>query len=40
VTAAELPGFPGGLFAAMSDDRTFHLYAWADLWAAVNPATP
>ncbi|MBC7921582.1 MAG: phytase, partial [Ferruginibacter sp.] len=25
------PRFPGGLFVAMSDDRTFHYYAWKDL---------
>ncbi|MEY3774581.1 MAG: 3-phytase precursor [Verrucomicrobiota bacterium] len=31
VTAVELPGFPGGLFVAMSNDRTFHFYAWADI---------
>lgn len=32
VTAADLgPRFPGGLFVAMSDDRTFHFYSWAQL---------
>jgi 3-phytase len=31
VTTAALPGFPGGLFVAMSTDRTFHYYAWDDL---------
>lgn len=31
VTATALPGFPGGLFVAMSTDRTFHYYAWADI---------
>lgn len=31
VATAPLPGFPGGLFVAMSTDRTFHYYAWADL---------
>jgi 3-phytase len=32
VTAADLgPRFPGGLFVAMSDDRTFHYYSWAQL---------
>jgi 3-phytase len=32
VTAAELSeDFPGGLFVAMSTDRTFHFYAWEDL---------
>ncbi len=34
VTPVELPGFPGGLFVAMSTDRTFHYYAWADIAAA------
>lgn len=28
--------FPDGLFVAMSDDRTFHLYAWADLAGEIN----
>jgi 3-phytase len=23
--------FPGGLFVSMSDNRTFHFYAWADI---------
>ncbi len=32
VTAANLgPDFPGGLFVAMSEDRTFHYYSWAQL---------
>jgi 3-phytase len=32
VTAADLgPRFPGGLFVAMSHDRTFHYYSWAQL---------
>lgn len=31
VVAAPITGFPGGLFVAMSTDRTFHYYAWADL---------
>lgn len=32
VTNADLgPRFPGGLFVAMSDDRTFHYYSWAQL---------
>jgi len=30
------PNFPGGLFVAMSTDRTFHFYAWADLAAAAG----
>lgn len=36
VTAVELPGFPGGLFVAMSTDRTFHFYAWADIAQAAG----
>lgn len=36
VTAAKLPGFPGGLFVAMSTDRTFHFYAWDDLAQAAG----
>jgi 3-phytase (myo-inositol-hexaphosphate 3-phosphohydrolase) len=35
VTATPLPGFPGGLFVAMSTDRTFHFYAWDDIAAAL-----
>lgn len=33
VTSAALPGFPGGLFVAMSNGRVFHFYAWDDLTA-------
>ncbi len=36
VTPVELPGFPGGLFVAMSTDRTFHFYAWDDIAAAAG----
>ena len=36
VTAEALPGFPGGLFVAMSTDRTFHYYAWDDIAAAAK----
>jgi len=36
VTAVELPGFPGGLFVAMSTDRTFQFYAWDDIAAAAG----
>ncbi|MFZ9683601.1 MAG: phytase, partial [Cephaloticoccus sp.] len=36
VTAATLPGFPGGLFVVMSTDRTFHFYAWDDIAAAAG----
>lgn len=36
VTNVALPGFPGGLFVAMSTDRTFHFYAWDDIAAAAG----
>jgi 3-phytase len=36
VTNVALPGFPGGLFVAMSTDRTFHFYAWGDIKAAAG----
>ncbi len=36
VTSVPLPGFPGGLFVAMSADRTFHFYAWEDLAAVLG----
>jgi 3-phytase len=36
VTPVELPGFPGGLFVAMSTDRTFQFYAWDDIAAAAK----
>ncbi len=36
VTAAALPGFPGGLFVGMSTDRTFHFYAWDDIAQAAG----
>lgn len=36
VTATALPGFPGGLFVAMSTDKTFHFYAWDDIAAAAG----
>lgn len=40
VTATTLdPRFPGGLFVAMSNDRTFHYYAWQQLLDAA-PAPP
>ncbi|MEY4640456.1 MAG: 3-phytase precursor [Pseudomonadota bacterium] len=38
ITTAALPGFPGGLFVAMSTDRTFHLYAVEDLLKAAGLA--
>lgn len=36
VTSASLPGFPGGLLVAMSTDKTFHYYAWADIAKAAG----
>lgn len=36
VTNVALPGFPGGLFVAMSTDRTFHFYAWDDVARAAG----
>lgn len=35
-TSVSLPGFPGGLFVAMSTDRTFQYYRWADIAAAAG----
>ena len=39
LVAVELPGFPGGLFVAMSTDRTFRFYAVEDVLdaAALTP---
>jgi 3-phytase len=31
ITSVALPGFPHGLFVAMSDDKTFQFYRWEDL---------
>ena len=31
VTSTSLPGFPHGLFVAMSDDKTFQFYRWQDI---------
>ncbi|MCU0397977.1 MAG: hypothetical protein MUC73_07725 [Cyclobacteriaceae bacterium] len=31
VTSRSLPGFPMGLFVAMTDDGTFQYYRWEDL---------
>ncbi|WP_153796917.1 phytase [Foetidibacter luteolus] len=31
VTSVSLPGFEGGLFVAMSTDKTFQLYRWKDI---------
>jgi 3-phytase len=36
VTSVALPGFPRGLFVAMSDDRTFQIYSWQDIEQALN----
>lgn len=36
LTTVELPGFPGGLFVAMSTDRTFQFYAVEDLLRAAG----
>ncbi len=36
VTPVELPGFPGGLFVAMTEGKVFHFYAWADLARAAG----
>jgi len=36
VAANDIPGFPGGLFVAMSTDRTFQFYAWADIAEAAG----
>lgn len=36
VTAVPLPGFPGGLFVAMTEGKVFHFYAWADLAQAAG----
>ncbi len=31
VTSVSLPGFKGGLFVAMSTNKTFHFYRWTDI---------
>jgi 3-phytase len=31
ITSQRLPGFPSGLFVAMTDDGTFQFYSWEDL---------
>jgi 3-phytase len=38
ITAVALPGFPGGLFVAMSTDRTFQYYAVTDILRAAGLA--
>lgn len=35
-TSVSVPGFPGGLFVAMSTDRTFQYYRWTDIAAAAG----
>lgn len=39
VTSVALPGFKGGLFVAMSTDRTFQYYQWADIAAKLGLQT-
>lgn len=34
VTSVALPGFPKGLFVAMSNGKVFHYYSWEDILAA------
>lgn len=36
VTSRPLPGFPHGLFVAMSDDGTFQFYRWEDLMGKIS----
>jgi 3-phytase len=36
ITAVELPGFKGGLFVAMSDNKTFHFYSWEQIRARLK----
>jgi 3-phytase len=31
ITSMDLPGFKGGLFVAMSDNRTFQFYSWEQI---------
>ena len=40
LTMAELLEFPGGLLVAMSTDKTFHYYAWADIAKAAGSKVP
>jgi len=40
VTSIALPGFPNGLFVAMSDDKTFQFYKWEDIWNGGKATTP
>jgi len=39
LVSESIPGFPGGLFVAMSTDRTFHYYAWQDIAEAAGMKT-
>jgi 3-phytase len=36
ITSLSLPGFDGGMFVAMSDDKTFQFYRWKDIAAAAG----
>jgi 3-phytase len=36
ITSLSLPGFDGGLFVAMSDDKTFQFYRWKDIAQAAG----
>lgn len=35
-TSTPLPGFPGGLFVAMTEGKVFHFYAWDDIAKAAG----
>jgi 3-phytase len=39
ITSVSLPEFAGGLFVAMSDDKTFQFYRWKDIAAAAGLKT-
>ncbi len=36
VTSVELLGFKGGLFVAMSDNKTFQFYSWQQIWEQIQ----
>jgi hypothetical protein len=36
VCSLPLPGFPNGIFVAMSNDKTFHFYDWVGIISNVN----
>ncbi|KIC94617.1 phytase [Flavihumibacter solisilvae] len=40
LTSVSLPGFEGGLFVAMSTDKTFQYYSWKDLAKKAGLKTP